>query len=115
MTTVLGGYTIVLVRDNIMLFKCSCERRLIAASESATAELGNPEQWRRTRAATQALSLTQLNGMPNVAFFVHHLLSSPHFVSASAFIYTAALSLHEQVYRCVVYSVVINHCAKVPG
>ncbi|GAC1363959.1 MAG: hypothetical protein NVS2B12_11130 [Ktedonobacteraceae bacterium] len=45
-----------------MLFKCSCERRLIAASESATAELWKPGQWKGTRAATQALSLTQLNG-----------------------------------------------------
>ncbi|GAC1675858.1 MAG: hypothetical protein PVS3B1_16260 [Ktedonobacteraceae bacterium] len=46
-----------------MLLKCSCERRLIAASESATVEVWKPEQWKRTRAATQALSLTQLNGM----------------------------------------------------
>ncbi|GAC1357285.1 MAG: hypothetical protein NVSMB44_02610 [Ktedonobacteraceae bacterium] len=41
-----------------------CAQGSIAASESATAELGKPEQWVRTRAATQALSLTQLNGMP---------------------------------------------------
>ncbi|GAC1372689.1 MAG: hypothetical protein NVS2B12_37340 [Ktedonobacteraceae bacterium] len=50
--------------ENNMLFKCSCERRLIAASESATAELKQADQWRRTGAVIQALSLTQLNGMP---------------------------------------------------
>ncbi|GAC1368723.1 MAG: hypothetical protein NVSMB44_35470 [Ktedonobacteraceae bacterium] len=45
-----------------LLLKCSCERRLIAASESATVEVWKPEQWKRTRTASQALSLTQLNG-----------------------------------------------------
>ncbi|GAC1364611.1 MAG: hypothetical protein NVSMB44_24290 [Ktedonobacteraceae bacterium] len=45
-----------------ILFKCSCERRLIAASESATVESKQADQWRRTGAVTQALSLTQLKG-----------------------------------------------------
>ncbi|GAC1688346.1 MAG: hypothetical protein PVS3B1_27790 [Ktedonobacteraceae bacterium] len=49
--------------DN-MPFKCSCERRLIAASESASVDLKQANQWRRTGAVIQALSLTQLNGMP---------------------------------------------------
>ncbi|GAC1363458.1 MAG: hypothetical protein PVS3B1_18440 [Ktedonobacteraceae bacterium] len=45
------------------LLKSSCERRLIAASESATVEVKQADQWRRTGAVIQALSLTQLNGM----------------------------------------------------
>ncbi|GAC1361811.1 MAG: hypothetical protein NVSMB44_16100 [Ktedonobacteraceae bacterium] len=44
------------------LFKRSCERRLIAASESATDETDQADRLRRTETATQALSLTQLNG-----------------------------------------------------
>ncbi|GAC1629737.1 MAG: hypothetical protein NVS4B9_21690 [Ktedonobacteraceae bacterium] len=48
-----------------MLFKCSCERRLVAASESATDETYQADRLKRTETATQALSLTQLNGMPS--------------------------------------------------
>ncbi|GAC1369651.1 MAG: hypothetical protein PVS3B1_00960 [Ktedonobacteraceae bacterium] len=69
-----------------MLFKSSCERRSsskthtnalaelaplrcaqgsIAASESATDETYQADRLKRTETATQALSLTQLNGMPS--------------------------------------------------
>ncbi|GAC1360288.1 MAG: hypothetical protein NVS2B12_02740 [Ktedonobacteraceae bacterium] len=37
---------------------------MIAASESATDETDQADRLRRTETATQALSLTQLNGMP---------------------------------------------------